>query len=247
VRDAAPRLVALALAGLFVLPSCAGGKGGGTGPGNLPPHPDFSVHCAALRCDFHDASTDVDGTIVGRDWDYGDGTLPDTDQQPFHVYSTEGAYPVHLTVVDDSGAAATRTKVVTATPPVTATLQCADGSAPGGFVDCNLVLTAEAGFRVLLSSRSCIAHGTSFLLIEPVQDTLTKDGCYETPGKALEFAGPFAAGTEISAKVVAPLLANPPQLRVEGEYPEWTLRFEDGADQDFNDLVLILSALPTGG
>jgi hypothetical protein len=42
------------------------------------------------------------------------------------------------------------------------------------------------------------------------------------------------------------VLDNAPQLRVSGNYPEWVLTFEDGADQDFNDLVMTLTALPTG-
>jgi hypothetical protein len=35
-------------------------------------------------------------------------------------------------------------------------------------------------------------------------------------------------------------------LQVAGEYPEWTLTYEDGADSDFNDMVLTLTALPAG-
>ena len=51
------------------------------------------------------------------------------------------------------------------------------------------------------------------------------------------FSGPFAAGTEISAEVVAPLLANPPQLRVDGQLSRpGPLTYEDGADSDFDDL-----------
>jgi hypothetical protein len=42
------------------------------------------------------------------------------------------------------------------------------------------------------------------------------------------------------------VLSNPPQLRVSGAYPEWTLTYEDGVDQDFDDLVMTLTALPTG-
>jgi hypothetical protein len=49
-----------------------------------------------------------------------------------------------------------------------------------------------------------------------------------------------------SAEVVAPLLKNPPQLRVSGSYPEWVLTYEDGVDQDFDDMVLTVTALPTG-
>jgi hypothetical protein len=70
------------------------------------------------------------------------------------------------------------------------------------------------------------------------------DGCYEAAGTEIVRAGPYPAGTEISAEIVAPLLVNAPRLRVTGSYPEWTLEFEDGADADFNDLVLKVTALP---
>ena len=104
---------------------------------------------------------------------------------------------------------------------------------------------ADAGFEVVLNSTSCTAHGNIFRITSPVQGTLTSDGCYEQNGKKLSFPGPFpAATTEISAEVVAPLLQNPPQLRVTGQYPVWTLAFEDGEDADFNDLVMTLRALP---
>jgi hypothetical protein len=124
-------------------------------------------------------------------------------------------------------------------------LSCVDASAPGGFVSCTLRLEQEAGFKVVLNSRSCQAHGNLFRITAPVTGTLTSDGCYEQNGKQLVFAAAFPAGTEISAEMVAPVLDNPPQLRVSGSYPEWTLTYEDGMDQDFNDMVLTLTALPT--
>jgi hypothetical protein len=77
-----------------------------------------------------------------------------------------------------------------------------------------------------------------------VQSTLTSDGCYEQDGRTLSFVGPFPAGTEISAEVEAPLLRDPPRLRVSGAYPVWNLTFEDGEDEDFNDLIMTLRALP---
>jgi hypothetical protein len=35
----------------------------------------------------------------------------------------------------------------------------------------------------------------------------------------------------------------PPGLLVSGEYPKWTINFEDGSDTDFNDLVLEVEPL----
>jgi hypothetical protein len=113
-------------------------------------------------------------------------------------------------------------------------------------VACTLRLEQDAGFKVVLNSASCHAHGNLFRITAPVTGTLTSDGCYEQSGKQLVFAAAFPAGTEISAEMVAPVLDNPPQLRVSGAYPEWTLTYEDGVDQDFNDMVMTLTALPVG-
>jgi len=91
---------------------------------------------------------------------------------------------------------------------------------------------------------TCEAHGNLFRITAPVIDTLTTDGCYDEEGKELVFEGPFPAGTKISAEAQAPPLKKAPSLKVEGSYPEWTLHFEDGVDNDFDDLTFTLTALP---
>ncbi|MFL5519400.1 MAG: hypothetical protein ACJ8B6_00570, partial [Gemmatimonadales bacterium] len=59
---------------------------------------------------------------------------------------------------------------------------------------------------------------------------------------------PFAAGTAINLIIVSDQFNNPPGLRVTevpGSAPKaWRLDFEDGADQDFNDIVLLLEQQP---
>jgi PKD repeat protein len=234
--------LAIATVGAGVVSAC---KDGTKPPEeNRAPTAAFSFSCPALRCDFTDASTD-DGEIVSWNWNFGLAGSP--QRHPFHVYAAAGTYPVSLTVTDDEGVSSTVTKNVNPKAPVVTSLTCDEnGSAPGGFISCTLKLQQEAGFKVVLNSSSCEAHGNIFRTTVPISATLTQDGCYEQSGKQLVFAGPFAAGTEIGAEVVAPLLANPPQLRVSGEYPEWTLSYEDGADEDFNDMLLTLTALPTG-
>jgi hypothetical protein len=211
---------------------------------NLAPVAGFSSTCSALRCDFQDSSTD-DGSIVSWSWDFGN-SAGSALKNPFNVYSTPGSYAVKLTVTDDQGVTSVATKNVNPKAPIVTSLSCVDGTAPGGFVACTLKLEAEAGFKVVLNSSSCEAHGNIFRTTAPISGNLTEDGCYEQNGKQLIFNGPFAAGTEIGAEVVAPRLANPPRLQVSGEYPVWTLTYEDGADEDFNDLQLTLTALPTG-
>jgi hypothetical protein len=216
-----------------------------TPPGNenQAPVADFSFACPALRCDFQDQSTD-DGEIVSRNWNFG--TAGSSLKNPFFKYSQAGTYPVSLTVTDNDGVSSTVSKDVDPKPPVVTSLQCVNPDAPGGFIACTLKLEEEAGFKVVLDASSCEAHGNIFRTTVPVGGTLTEDGCYERIGKQLVFAGPFTAGTEIAAEMIAPLLASPPKLTVSGAYPVWTLTYEDGYDSDFNDMLLTLTAMPTG-
>ena len=51
------------------------------------------------------SASDVDGTIVRYDWDFGDGqTAPDGGPTPTHVYVEPGTYIVTLVVTDNEGA-----------------------------------------------------------------------------------------------------------------------------------------------
>ncbi len=234
----------------LVLAAAACGKdakdGGTTGPApeaNVAPAADFSRSCLYMQCDFTDGSSDSDGSVIAWRWDFGDGQTS-SDRSPVHSYALAGDYTVKLTVTDDSSAIASRSHSATAAQQVITSLTCADGAAPGGFVACKLRLEEPSGFKVVLNSSSCDAHGNVFRITEPVADTLTVDGCYASSGSALQFAGPFPAGTEISAEVLAPLLGSAPALRVTGAYPEWRLNYEDGADEDFDDLIMTVTALP---
>jgi PKD repeat protein len=210
---------------------------------NVGPSADFSFKCSALRCDFQDESTDDEGVVS---WSWNFGSAGSTQRNPFYLYSSAGNYDVTLNVTDSEGMTSSKTRTVNPKNPVVTQLSCVDGSAPGGYVACTLKLEQEGGFKVVLNGSNCEAHGNIFRTTIPLGATLTDDGCYEQSGKQLVFSGPFAAGTEISAEVVAPLLANPPRLRVDGAYPVWTLTYEDGFDADFNDMTLTLTALPTG-
>jgi PKD repeat protein len=214
------------------------------GPGNEVPNARFSSTCTFLRCDFTDNSTD-DVEVAGWSWSFGDDASS-SEQDPIHDYELAGPYNVTLTVTDAEGETSSQTRQVVASNPVVTSLTCLDGSPAGNYVDCTLTLEHAAGFKVVLNSTSCEAHGNTFRITGPIQQTLTTDGCYDQVGRQLTSAGAFPPGTPISAEVVAPLLQNPPRLRVSGSYPEWHLTFEDGVDEDFNDLVMTLTALPTG-
>jgi PKD repeat protein len=69
---------------------------------DVPPAVAFSSSCSALSCTFHDESSDPDGSIVSRNWNFGDGSAS-SESAPVHVYAQPGTYSVTLTVLDDSG------------------------------------------------------------------------------------------------------------------------------------------------
>ena len=62
------------------------------------------------------ASTDADGSVVARTWDFGDGTPPSSDGTTVHTYTAAGTYTVVLTVVDDLGATSSATETMTVEP-----------------------------------------------------------------------------------------------------------------------------------
>jgi microbial collagenase len=69
------------------------------GSGSLP-NAEFSHVANELTVTFTDLSSDPDGTLVNHSWNFGDST-GSSAQSPTHVYSTDGDYPVALTVTDN--------------------------------------------------------------------------------------------------------------------------------------------------
>ncbi|WP_345779204.1 PKD domain-containing protein, partial [Lysobacter sp. CFH 32150] len=87
-----------------------------TGPANTAPVANFSFTASDLTANFTDSSTDSDGTIASRSWNFGDSTTS-TTTNPSHTYAAAGTYSVALTVTDNGGATNTITKSVTVTAP----------------------------------------------------------------------------------------------------------------------------------
>jgi len=82
------------------------------GTTNNPPVANFSDTISGLTVSFTDTSTDSDGTIASRSWNFGDGTTS-TATNPSHTYTAAGTYSVSLTVTDNGGATNTKTASVT--------------------------------------------------------------------------------------------------------------------------------------
>ncbi|MBL0164869.1 MAG: M4 family metallopeptidase [Xanthomonadales bacterium] len=79
---------------------------------NVPPSAGFSFTTSALTASFTDSSSDSDGTIASRSWNFGDSTSS-TSTSPSHTYAAAGTYNVTLTVTDNNGATNATTKAVT--------------------------------------------------------------------------------------------------------------------------------------
>jgi PKD repeat protein len=87
--------------------------------GNSPPTADFNVAHAGVDATFSDQSLDIDGTIVGHLWDFGDGSPSSTEVNPVHTYPSPGNYTASLTVTDDGGLTGSYSKILRiSAPPV---------------------------------------------------------------------------------------------------------------------------------
>ncbi len=82
-----------------------------SGGGNVPPTANFNFSVAGLTVNFSDISTDADGTITARNWNFGDGTTS-TATNPSRTYTAAGTYNVTLTVTDNANASSVITKSV---------------------------------------------------------------------------------------------------------------------------------------
>ena len=108
----------MAVSTLILAGAWACGDGGGVGP-NTPPVAAFTAPTCTpnVPCQFTDASTDADGTISTRSWDFGDASAAVPDQNPLHTFTAAGTFQVKLTVTDNNGATGTVTNAVTVGTP----------------------------------------------------------------------------------------------------------------------------------
>jgi PKD repeat protein len=91
--------------------------GGGSSPDNSPPNAAFTPTCTVASCRFADGSTDPDGTVIGWEWDFGDGSSS-TQRNPTHAYAEQGDYRVRLTVTDNRGGRGSSSRDISVEEPV---------------------------------------------------------------------------------------------------------------------------------
>lgn len=97
------------------------------GSGNTPPVANFTFTTSGLTAAFTDSSTDSNGTIASRSWNFGDGTTS-TATNPTKTYAAAGTYTVTLTATDNQGATNSSSKSVTVSSTTPPTLPECTGS-----------------------------------------------------------------------------------------------------------------------
>jgi photosystem II stability/assembly factor-like uncharacterized protein len=84
-------------------------------PLNQLPTAAFDNSVNGLTVSFTDLSSDLDGSIVSWQWNFGDGLLS-SEQNPIHTYDTSNTYIVWLKVTDDDGDVDSTLKIIAVQP-----------------------------------------------------------------------------------------------------------------------------------
>jgi len=165
-----------------------------------PPVAGFTASCKDLACQFTDASTDADGEVVSRVWNFGDGKNGGA-VNPYHTYPSAGTYTVKLTVTDNDGATSSFTEDVTltggpVTPPTAAfTGTCTD-------LDCTFTDDSSDPDGSIVSRSWSFGDGATSTAINP-SHTYAADGTYTVELTVTDDDGATASTSE-SVTVAAP-------------------------------------------
>jgi PKD repeat protein len=119
-------------------------------------------------------SSDVDGTITGYSWDFGDGSPLSGLADPAHTYAS-GIWTATLTVTDDQGATTTSTVTIDVNDPPTSSItsDVTSGSAPLSVNFSGLAGDSDGSFSLSWD----FGDGSP-----PVTDSLSPSHTYTDPG-----------------------------------------------------------------
>ncbi|WP_174236075.1 pre-peptidase C-terminal domain-containing protein [Rhodanobacter sp. L36] len=168
-------------------------------PTNNPPVANFSDTISGLTVNFTDSSTDSDGTIASRSWNFGDGSTS-TTASPSHTYTAAGTYTVSLTVTDNGGATNTKTSSVT--------VSSGGGGGTGNVLQNGVALTGQtAAKNAQLAYTVVIPSGATNLVIATSggtgdADLYTKFG--SAPTTSSYDCRPYVTGNNETCTVAAP-------------------------------------------
>ncbi|MFG2639882.1 lamin tail domain-containing protein [Streptomyces sp. NPDC048370] len=168
---------------------------GGGGGANQRPTASYTPSCTALTCTFTDGSTDSDGTVVSRGWNFGNGQTS-TATNPTVTYAAAGTYAVSLTVTDNGGATHTTTQNVTVTSgggPANVFINEVLANEPGSSTAGEAVEIVNTGGTAISLAGWTLRDGTA------VRHTFAA-GTTLQPGKAITV---FGAASAIPSGVVA--------------------------------------------
>lgn len=141
-------------------------------PPNSAPVPDFSFSPASPReadvVQFDASASKDEGTIVSYRWDFGDGTFG-SGMRTTHAYMLRGEHLITLTVTDDRGATASKSKTIeiaaSAAPTVAFTVS-PTRVGPGEAVFFNASATQAAPGRQIVSYSWAFGDGGTGLGVQ---------------------------------------------------------------------------------
>lgn len=191
---------------------------------NLPPKAAFDAKVNGLSVQFTDKSTDADGTVKSRQWNFGDNTPVSTETSPLKSYTKDGTYKVVLTVTDDKNATSSisqdvTVKSTTANKPPVADFSFAADGLKVTFTD------KSSDPDGSIKSRSwSFGDGSNSTDVNPVK-TFAKEGTYTVTVKVTDNAD---ATTSISKTVTVTQAANKaPVADFGGAVSGLTVKFTD--------------------
>ncbi|WP_282563035.1 PKD domain-containing protein [Tahibacter amnicola] len=201
----------------------------GGGGGNVPPVANFSSSASGLVVNFTDSSTDSDGTITARSWNFGDGSSS-TATNPSHTYAAAGTYTVTLTVTDDDGATHTKTASVTVT------------SGPGNVAPVANFTSTTSGLTANFTDTSTDSDGTIASRSWNFGDGSTSTAT--NPSKTYASAGTYTVTLTVTdddgatnTKSGSVTVTAPPDTVLQNGVPKTGLSIAQGAGLSFTMVV----------